>query len=1458
MARIAEFLAGKRIMVTGATGFLGQPLIEKILWSAPDVEKIYVLIRPKYKLGGRILDAQKRLEKELYSSTAFAPRLQGRHREGLDDFLREKLVAVAGDISKPDLGIDAAELERLKSELDIIINSAAVVSFDASLDDALDLNVFGAGKVAELASCCDHAILIHVSTAYVSGSVIGEVPETLYHQSKDSGEKFPLRGITDVDLEIRTIQEIISLASKKAEDGQYQYDLRETLEKREKRAGGWDDTRRKEEFEKLKTKRLKASLVEEGMKRARARGWNDTYTYTKALGEQYVLRQAGKARVAIVRPSVIESSLSEPSPGWLDGLRMADPLIVAIGKGRLRSLPLNPEVNLDIVPVDMVVNAILAEAANLHSAKIDGIRIIHVATGSEKPISMGDLYSHVYEFFRRTPLLDKQGSPIIIRKLSFPGRKLFRLQHQVRRIPMDLLDNTLSILPDFKTGKKMRRKIASRKAAMDMLYYYGEIYEPYLNLGSTFQVDRALELYYDLDKEDQVLFNFDVSRMNWRHYVQNIHIPGIKKYLLKMEGTGSFELGAVASEDEAFPTTIPELLESARERFTNRTALQIKRDGEWSRYTYSEVETKAREVAGVLWSAGLRPGQHVVLFSENQPEWGISHFGAVMAGLVVVPVDSQTWTREIWSICRFTQAKAILASVKCMSRFTGEQLEQNESAGSPVLFFNVDAFCRPFSAKSHPVNSRLELDENSLFELQQADPEDPVSVIFTTSTLDDPKGAVHSHRSFLSNVRGVNYYMSVRDEDKFLSVLPLYHTLEYTCGFLMGIHGGATITYQQSLKPKNILAAMQETGTTAMLGVPTLFSMIRDDIERRILKSSQSFFKNGILQGSRKINASLEKRFGRNLGRKMFAAVHREFGGRIRVFVSGGSALGEDLYDYFQTLGMPIYEGYGLTETAPVLTVSPMHRSRSGSAGKPLPGVEVRLYHSDADGVGEIIVRTPSLMKEYYQNPKATREAVRDGWFHTGDLGWVDGDGYVYITGRIKDVIVTGAGKNVYPNDLEAIYRQLPGVEDICVFGLRSGLTEEVHAVIFPAAEYRINDDRSRTEKDIQKEIRTIARELPSYNRLQALHFSYQPLARKGDGKLDRTVIRQEVMELSGNFTRSRKGRTLSRESDSRAGKRRLLLKELSRLSGLEVGEISEESHLYTDLGLDSLMALELLMAMEQKFGIAIPDEKAAGMQTVQDVLDEIKRIGLKPESVPVKKVHRSTLSLKERPLRDRLILRLSFQALRNFSRTYFDLSLFNEKFIPESGAYILAANHASHLDTVVMISALTQALGVRKSRRLHIIGARDYFFEGPFKSWFFSTCMNVVPIERDELSLNGLRRLGSILAFGEPILIFPEGTRSRSGQMQEFKPGVGLVAWEQKVPILPVYLKGTYDAMPAGKALPKRFPISVVFGEMIEMRQYEKIAFTSNKDHLYRQITADVKNAIEKIGNSSQGAEHS
>jgi long-chain acyl-CoA synthetase len=1452
MLGIREFLKGKTIFITGATGFLGQPLVEKILYCAPDVKKIYVLIRPKRQFGGRVLEAQERLEKELYGSTIF-DRLQSIYRERLNQFLTEKLVAVAGDISQEGLGLEPETSEQLLAEVDIVMNSAAVVSFDADLQSALELNVFGAKRVTEFAAACRNAILLHVSTAYVCGAAEGEVPETMYHAApaelmEENANPFPERVITDLKAEIRQLQAVIEKVDTEAQAPELRRQLAEAFLKRKRRARGRRRIRRKEEIRTLKRKWLTSRLSEEGMALARRRGWNDTYTYTKALGEQMVLANRGHVPTAIIRPSIIESSLSEPSPGWLDGLRMADPLIVAIGKGRLRSLPLDPEVNLDLVPADMVVSAMLAVLPRIRDSR--EILILQVATGAVNPVSLRELNDLIFEYFSKNPLLNKQGEAIRLKPLRFPKPRTFRWQHQLRSVPLKTAARTLEILPAFNSAQKAKRKVSAANAAYDKLYHYGELYEPYLNLTCSFRVDHTLALFNSLSEEEKREFDFDVSRLNWRHYIQNVHIPGVKKFILKIEGSGAFEPGEEALAKESAPLTVIELLgQGARERPAT-TALQIKRNGKWVRYSYANLKERADDVARYLLALGLKKGDRVVLYAENQPEWGVSYLGAVTAGLIVVPIDSQTWHREAWSVTQFTEARALLASKRCFGKLTEDGLQRNETAEAPLLLLQVEEFCRPFNLPEYPRSTQPELQgslEEQQFPTLQSD--DAISIIFTTGTRVDPKGAVHSHRNFLVNLRSVNRYLSVGEGDQMLSVLPLYHALEFSCGFLGALFGGATVTYLHSLKPKVILEMMRETGTTCMLGVPTLYALIREDIERRILRTSKSSLKNNLMETSKQLSRSWEQTFGQNIGHRLFGRVHAEFGGKVRVFVSGGSALGSKLYQDFKSMGIPIYEGYGLTETAPVLTVNPFNRSREGSAGKPLPGVELRLYNSDQDGIGEILVRTPSLMKEYYRNPEATNAVLKDGWFRTGDLGWVDADGYVYITGRTKDVIVTGAGKNVYPTDLEAIYRDLPLINEMCVVGIKSGLTEDVHAVIFPEKERTRGLKPASLKKAVQAEIQKLSKELPSYHRLQAIHISSDPLTRREDGTLARDVIRQETLDSLEGVRLA--AAIPTRRAARAAGLRNVLLEELSRLSGVEVTEIADDTHLYTDLGLDSLMAVELLLFLEREFGLLCADEHAAAFQTVGDVVDELRKCDLREEAEIARtngERIRSALPLAERPRSDRALMGASFSMMKGLFKAYFDLKLKNPEVLPQQGAYILAANHASHLDTAAMISALSVSLGVERAQRLHVIGARDYFFNSPFKSWLFSTCLNVVPIERDEISLTGLRQLTSILAGGEPILIFPEGTRSRDGALQEFRPGIGLVAWEQQTTIVPAFISGTYEAMPAGRSLPRKHRVEVRFGSPIEMRGYTELSGEITRDELYRKIAGDVREAVRRL----------
>ena len=1440
MQGISEYLTGKTIFLTGATGFLGQPLIEKIIFAAPKVGRIYVLIRPMKRLSGKVISVRQRLERELYTSTAF-DRLRGIHGDELPLFLREKLLAVAGDLSRENLGIATEERARLKEEVDLVINCAAVVSFDAPLDEALALNVESAGRVADFAASCRSAVLVHVSTAYVNGVMHKEPAESIYHRApKGTTEPFPPGYFTDVGRDIEHLKSIIEGVYEEATTREREFTLallRQARKKKRKRP------RRRDRLERFRKEWIQNHLRQEGMLWARQRGWNDTYTYTKALGEQLVLAHRKEVPTVILRPSIIESSLSEPCPGWLDGLRMADPLIAAVGKGRLKSLPLDPDVLLDLVPVDVVVNALLASLPR--AARDGGVQVYQVATSSKNPITLGELYDLIFNYFKKHPMLDKRGRPILIRRLRFPNPVTFRLQHRLKTVQLHTAERTLEKLSIFETTKKVRRRISAAKLMNQKLYYYGEIYEPYLNLDCQFRVERTAALFEALLPEEKKRFNFDVTRINWRHYIQNVHIPGVKKFILKIEGAGTMELEAASPQSPV--ATINELVDKSSEKYGSRVALQIEKNGKWVRYSYADLRKFALEIGARLRGHGLRKGDRVVLFSENLPEWGLAYLGAARNGLTVVPIDAQTWHREAWSIAAFTDAKAILASEKCFSRLTEEGLAENEVSEAPVLLLNVNEHCRAFVRTELPRSCPAGESEQEKAHFPEVYPYDPASIIFTTGTMVDPRGAVHTHRNFLANLFGVNKNLPVYPEDAFLSVLPLYHALEFTGGFLMPISGGATVTYATTLKPRVILETMRRTRTTCMLGVPTFYALLRDYLERKVLRASRSSFRSNLMATSKQISRSVERRFGHNIGRRLFSKVHQEFGGRVRVFVSGGSALGEDLFEDFKALGMPIYEGYGLTETAPVLTVNPLNRARVRSAGRPLPGVEVRLDHPDKHGVGEIVVRSPSLMIGYFRNNGASRAVMEEDWFHTGDLGWVDIDGYIYITGRIKDVIVTGAGKNVYPIDLEAIYRDIPGVREIGVVGIPKGLTEEIHAVI--QAEPQRSRTRSMTEAEIQKEIRRVARELPSYHRLQQVHFWPEGLPETESGEFDRVALRRlllgQLKESREREIRPRRGRTTVSSPES------LLIAELSRISSVPESSIHRATDLYADLGLDSLQAIELLLFAEEALGVSIPDDEAGQLSKVGELFDAART----PEETEAKEGERgagmvpsSTLSLNQKRVLDRALLRCSFGTARVVLNSWFGLQVTNGEAVPIGQPYILAANHSSHLDTGAVVAALAHSKGLDEALRLHVLGARDYFFASRWRGWLVSKLLNVVPIERHENSLASLKLVKGILSSGEPILIYPEGTRSRTGELQGFKAGLGLIAWEMQVPVVPIAISGTHAALPAGRTWPSRCPIQVIFGEPVAMEQYHVHLEELSRDELYRRIARDVQAQVRSL----------
>lgn len=450
-ASIRRALGGTVVLVTGATGFLGKVIVERLLRTAPEIERIYLLIRAARA------PAAVRFETEVLASEAFAA-LAARWGAAWPAFAREKLVPVAGDVSRPRLGLADEVHDALTSQLDFIVNAAASVTFDAPIDEALRHNTRSVRHVAAFARACRSASLVHVSTAFVAGRQHGHIAEDAL--PVDRAELDAVEAVVDTIL---------------------------------------DDQRQRPRS----AREARARLVEAGMTRAKALGWHDSYTYTKALGEAMLGLHRGDVPTAIVRPTIIESSLDAPTPGWLENLNVGDPLFVEFGRGRIPDFPLGRDTVFDIVPVDFVANAVVAILPRVAEA---GPRVTHyaVGSGSINPLTGARLYELTHEYFLRHPMCDREGRPIAPPRWTFPTPEGFRV-----------------MFGDQSPTRALRR-----------LLYLADLYEGYANVNSVFETTNTRQLLEALADEDRETLDFDVRRIDWPAYIQDVHIPGLKRHVL--------------------------------------------------------------------------------------------------------------------------------------------------------------------------------------------------------------------------------------------------------------------------------------------------------------------------------------------------------------------------------------------------------------------------------------------------------------------------------------------------------------------------------------------------------------------------------------------------------------------------------------------------------------------------------------------------------------------------------------------------------------------------------------------------------------------------------------------------------------------------------------------------------------------------------------------------------------
>jgi len=563
--------------------------------------------------------------------------------------------------------------------------------------------------------------------------------------------------------------------------------------------------------------------------------------------------------------------------------------------------------------------------------------------------------------------------------------------------------------------------------------------------------------------------------------------------------------------------TIPEMLDRSCSDFSSKVALQIWRDDGYYKVTYGELKKYVDSLAAELAGMGIGKGDKVALLGENRPEWAISYLGILRAGATVVPIDSLLKPHEYRYALSDSEVKAIIISGKFISDFM-EILSELPSIRDVV---SMDDESEGDVRKLSDLLSSSRPAPDVAVEL-----EDLASLIYTSGTTGRPKGVMLTHKNIMSDVSGA-YRVIVYDEnDNFLSVLPLHHTFECTCGFIVPLYAGSTITYARSLKSRDLIEDMSRARTTIMLGVPLLFEKMYLGLKRGI--SQKPALTRGIFKTTLGIVKGMEKAFRVKAGGVMFRSLRKKAGmDSMRLMISGGGPLDPQLAAEFWRLGFKLLQGYGLTETSPVVSVNPQEKPKLASVGPPIPGVEIKIVNPDGSGVGEVAVRGDIVMKGYYRNPEATAAVMKDGWLYTGDSGWIDEDGYLYITGRLKDVIVTRAGKNVYPEEIEHELNKSPFILESLVLGapVSQGFGEEVQAIIVPdyeqldryADEHNLKLEEKDIEEIIKKEVAKRCSNLADYKKVKAFRIREEEFPKTSTKKIKRYLFKQEVVEVKGD-----------------------------------------------------------------------------------------------------------------------------------------------------------------------------------------------------------------------------------------------------------------------------------------------------------------------------------------------------
>jgi long-chain acyl-CoA synthetase len=903
------------------------------------------------------------------------------------------------------------------------------------------------------------------------------------------------------------------------------------------------------------------------------------------------------------------------------------------------------------------------------------------------------------------------------------------------------------------------------------------------------------------------------------------------------------------------PTFYDRFLECAQ-RWPNNIALELQRRDHIESCTYDELHSWAESVGRWIAENHFAPGSRLAILADNHPRWVATYLGIIASGCVAVPLDTALHDDQVIKLLKdsgtsavFVDAKHVPVTRRAVSelragliltdpdRVTGQTGDDHFLANLPEIFKAGPGSFKPVTVKT----------------------DDLASLLYTSGTTADPKGVMLTHGNFLGEVEAVFNWVDIGPNDALLGVLPLFHVLALMANLLLPLVKGSRVVYLETLNTTELLKALQERNITAFAVVPQFFYLIHERIFQEIKKRgpvTQKVFGAMVL-----LNRALRKA-GINAGPILFRRIHHTLGPKMRYLATGGSrfdpAIAQDFYD----LGIDVMQALGLTETAAAIYVNSPGDIVIGSCGKAMKGVEGKIIdpQPQEDGgpaVGELAVRGACVMKGYWNRPEATAAVMRDGWFLTGDLGYFDSKGNLFLTGRKKEVIVLSNGKNVYPEEIEAHYLKSPFIKEIAVMGLEGKPGEErdrLYAVIVPNFDELKKRKIVNAKEVIRFDIEGLSPQIATTKRISSYEIWQDDLPRTTTRKIKRFEVQKRVQsnqakklsddsELPPEKPLTPEDTAWLEQPDVQRG-----LKVLRETSHSAPPNLRPTHNLELDLGFDSMQRVELLSRLEEELGGNVEESRLTDIYTVRDLIDAVLQSAASGDG---KRASRAPFAgwkaiLAEDP-DDPEVLALTRP--NRFKTTFwylvsrlgqvialdrFDLKVSGIEKLPKSGPYLLCSNHQSYLDPLILASVIP----AERFRRLFAVGTSEIFGEGLMRR--VARSLNVVVVDPDTNLVPAMRAGAFGLRHGMALVLYPEGERSIDGKPRIFKKGAAILSTHLQVPIVPIAIEGFYDAWPRNKPFQGFKPLKIVIGDPI-MPPPESEA----SEEIYEKLTAELKSRV-------------